>query len=224
MDDGSRAAGGLAGRTFDAVLFDLDGTLVDSTPAVARAWTTWAQEHDITAEQLAGFHGVPAAAIVAQLMPDRDHTAAIARIVELETTDLDGVVPLPGTDQALAALPVGRVAIATSCTRVLADARIGASEITRPAVVVTVDDVERGKPAPDPYLAAARALGFAPERCLVVEDAPAGLTAARAAGCATLALTTTTPRAELDADLVVDSLVEIDWLVDGGAIGVRRRS
>ncbi|MVA75179.1 HAD-IA family hydrolase [Auraticoccus sp. F435] len=198
----------------------MDGTLVDSTPAVVRAWTTWAEEHGITAEQLAGNHGMPAASIIARLLPDAERERALARIVELETTDVGGVVPLPGTVETLTVLPRERVAIATSCTRPLAEVRIGASEIPRPEVVVTVDDVERGKPAPDPFLAAARDLGFPPERCLVVEDAPAGLSAARAAGCATLAVTTTTPRAELEADLVVGTLADVRWHVRDGGIEV----
>lgn len=204
---------GLSGRVFDAVIFDMDGTLVDSTPAVVRAWTTWALEHGVTAEQLSGNHGVPAASIIARLVPDEGRASALARITELEIADLDGVVPLPGTVDALTTLPADRVAIATSCTRPLAEARILASAVPRPAVVVTVDDVERGKPAPDPFLAAARELGVDPGRCLVVEDAPAGLEAARAAGCATLAVTTTTPREQLVADLVVQDLSAVTWQV-----------
>ncbi|WP_232822096.1 HAD-IA family hydrolase [Desertihabitans aurantiacus] len=211
---------GLRGRRFEAVIFDMDGTLIDSTPAVLRAWTAWATEHDITAEQLAGNHGMPAASIVARLLPEDAHVRALERINTLELTDVDDVVPLPGTLHALAALPASRVAIATSCTRPLADVRIEASAIPRPDVVVTVDDVERGKPHPDPFLTAARRLGVDPSRCLVVEDAPAGLTAARAAGCATLAVCTTTPRGELRADLVVESLADVDWHVDADGISV----
>lgn len=213
----------LADRTFDAVLFDMDGTLVDSTPAVVRSWTTWAIEHDLTEEQMAGFHGVPAASIVDQLVPEAGRQAALARIVELELADVDGVVPLPGSVDALAALPPERVAIATSCTRPLALARLRASGIELPGVVVTVDDVRRGKPDPDPFLVAAERLGFDPARCLVVEDAPAGIAAARAAGCSSLAVTTTTPAADLPADAVVDTLADVRFEPAEGGVRVTAR-
>ncbi len=192
--------------TYEAVLFDLDGTLVDSTAVVVRSWLRWAEEEQVDPQLLAGFHGVPSAGIVAALVPEDRRRGALSRIDALELADTDGVVALPGAARALAALPAGRAAIATSCTRGLAAARIAAAGLDAPGVVVTVDDVAAGKPAPDPYLLAARRLGVDPARCLVVEDAPSGLRSARAAGCATLAVTTTTPAHNLDADLVVATL------------------
>ncbi|GAB3622797.1 sugar phosphatase [Mariniluteicoccus endophyticus] len=212
--------GSLADRTFDAVIFDMDGTLLDSTPAVVRSWTTWAQEHGITAEQMAGYHGVPAASIVADLIPEEGRAASLARVNELELADTDGVVPLPGAAQAVSGPPGDRVAIATSCTRPLAYARLEASGFAHPEVVVTVDDVERGKPAPDPFLLAAERLGFDPTRCLVVEDAPAGLAGARAAGCATLAVTTTNPRDRLEADAVIGTLADVRLVGDEDGVRV----
>lgn len=209
----------MAGRHFAAVIFDMDGTLIDSTPAVARSWLRWAGEYGIPPEKLLGNHGVPAESIVASLLPGGDTGAALNRIGELELSDLDGVVPLPGAVEALDVLG-GRAAIATSCTAPLADARLRAAGITRPAVLVTVDDVERGKPAPDPFLAAARALGVDPADCLVVEDAPQGLRGARAAGCATLAVVTTTDRSELEADLVVENLSRVQWQIADEGIAV----
>lgn len=206
-----------AARTFAAVIFDMDGTLIDSTPAVARSWLRWATEYDIPPEKLLGHHGVPAESIVSRLLPGTDTAAALARIGELELSDLDGVVPLPGAVSSLSVLGP-RAAIATSCTAPLADARLRAAGITRPEVLVTVDDVQHGKPAPDPFLAAARGLGVDPEQCLVVEDAPQGLIAARAAGCATLAVVTTTAREELQADLVVDNLAAVTWQPDEDGI------
>lgn len=208
---------------FAAIIFDLDGTLVDSTPAVIRAWSRWATERGITAEELAGYHGVPAKSIVADLVPEAEREAAGRRIDELELADLDGVVPLPGAVDALSGLPTDRLAIATSCTRPLAAARLAASGVPTPVVVVTVDDVERGKPAPDPFLLAAKRLGVDPARCLVVEDAPAGLQAARAAGCATLAVTTTTPAQDLRADAVVANLGDVQFIGDGGGVRVSAR-
>jgi len=207
---------GLAGRSFAGVIFDMDGTLVDSTPAVVRSWLAWADEHGIDPVRLQGFHGVPAAAIVAELVPDDRAPAALARITALEIADTAGLVVLPGAAEALADLAGAPTAIATSCTRDLAEARIAASGLTAPDVVVTVDDVRRGKPAPDPFLLAAERLGVDPTDCLVVEDAPQGLRAARAAGTATLAVTTTTPAGELDADAVVADLAAVRFgIVDG---------
>lgn len=211
----------LAALEFEAVIFDLDGTLIDSTPAVLRSWTIWGQEMGLTAEDLAGFHGVPAAGIVNLVLAPERRAAALERINFLELNDLEGVVPLPGAVQALQGIPADRVAIATSCTRLLADARIGAAELVAPKVLITVDDVQRGKPAPDPFLAAAERLGFDPARCLVVEDAPKGLEAARAAGCHTLAVTTTTPAAELEADAVVANLGSVQWLPTNSGVAVR---
>jgi len=205
---------------FAAVLFDMDGTLVDSTPSVERCWARWAEEMDIDLRRLLGWHGVPAAAIARALLPPERVEAGVARITELELEDTDGIRPLPGAAEALAVLPVGRAAIATSCTRPLARARLAAAGLDAPEVVVTADDVSRGKPDPEPFLLAAQRLGVDASRCLVVEDAPAGLAAARAAGCATLGVTTTTPAGELSADVVVRDLAQVRVVVDEDGVHV----
>ncbi|MGB3763779.1 MAG: HAD-IA family hydrolase [Ornithinimicrobium sp.] len=205
----------LTERTFAAVLFDNDGTLTDSTAAVLRSWTTWAHEHDLPPEALLGFHGFPAASIIARVLPDADQDVALARIAELEEADTDGVVALPGAEQALMDVRA-RGAIVTSATRQLATVRLDAAGLQIPEIMVTVDDITHGKPDPEPYLLAAQRLGVAPADCLVVEDAPSGLTSAKAAGCATLALLTTTHAEELDADLVVADLSCVTFAnVDG---------
>jgi len=208
-------------REFEAVIFDMDGTLIDSTPAVVRSWSTWAGEHGLAPEDLSGNHGVPAASVVRAVLPEPLHQAAIERLNQLEIDDVDDIVVLPGAAEALAALTEAKNAIATSCTRPLANARIRAAKLTAPSVVVTVDDVARGKPHPDPFLEAARRLGVDPTRCLVVEDAPKGLEAATAAGCATLAIVTTTPRHELEADGVVADLAAVTFAVTPAGITVR---
>jgi sugar-phosphatase len=212
---------GLADRLFQAVLFDMDGTLIDSTPAVIRAWARWAAEHEIPPVRLAGWHGVPSAAVVRGVLPPERQEAAIARIHEIEVADVHGIVVLPGAAEALEALGDGKTAIATSCTVPLAKARVAASGLVPPSVFVTADDVARGKPAPDPYLEAARRVGADPTRCLVVEDAPAGLESARAAGCATLAVTTTTRPEDLIADAVVKDLSEVRFEVSPTGIQVK---
>jgi sugar-phosphatase len=199
----------MAGRTFDAVLFDMDGTLIDSTPAVERSWATWGTEYGLTRSALQAGHGRPASQLVEALLAADQVDAGMRRIAELELADVHDITVLPGAVELLTSVPADRVAIVTSATRPLAVARINAAGLVAPAVVVTFDDVSRGKPDPEPFLTGAARLGIDPARCLVVEDAPAGIAAARAAGCATLAVTTTSDRADLAADLVVDSLTEV---------------
>ncbi len=227
MDSNDNSAaenpGLLWGRRFAAVLFDSDGTLVDSTPAVERSWRTWADRIGFEGPDLNVFHGRPAAATVGALVPESDRAAALELITRLELGDVEGVVSLPGAVESLAALRGQPVAIVTSCTLPLALARLGAAGIDIPAVLVTVDDVERGKPAADPYLLAAKRLGVDPADCLVVEDAASGITAARVAGCTVLALRTTATDDQLDADALADNLSTIEWVCDQQGIGVRTR-
>ncbi|WP_372595204.1 HAD-IA family hydrolase [Actinotalea sp.] len=212
---------------YAAVLFDLDGTLLSSTAAVERSWDRLAVEYAIPAERFFAYHGMTARAILERLLPDRsadERETAHERIVELESSDTEGVEALPGAAEALAALvPTGRCAIVTSGSRVLARARLAAAGVDVPAVVITADDVEHGKPDPEPYLTAARALGVAAADCLVVEDAAAGLASGRASGATTLGLRTTLGAGIVEADLVVDDLsaVRLEPAV-GGVLLLRR--
>jgi sugar-phosphatase len=223
--------GTLESRPFAAVLFDMDGTLIDSIPAVVRSWLRWAQEEDVDPRRLAGFHGVPARGIAERLLPPERVDAAVARIEAIEVADVEGITVLPGALEALAALRGSgiqgaseadhRCAIATSCTAPLAAARISATGLPVPEVVVTASDVTRGKPHPEPFLLAAARLGVEPTECLVVEDAPGGLEAARAAGCSTLAVATTTAPADLIADAVVENLAAVAFEVVDGQVWLR---
>ncbi|GGT19186.1 HAD family hydrolase [Streptomyces chromofuscus] len=210
-----------------ALLFDNDGTLVSSLASVRRCWTRWAGEYGITAERFARveLHGRTAAEAAADLLPPEVVPEAVARIETLEVEDVanGGVHLLPGTRDLLTALPADRWAVVTSATRRLAEARLDAVGIL-PKTLVAADDVTRGKPDPEPYLLAARALGVDPAECVVFEDAPAGLRAGRAAGMTTVALTTTHPAHELTADLVVEDLSAVSVLVtaDGVELSARR--
>jgi sugar-phosphatase len=193
-------------REFDAVLFDLDGTLVDSTASVVRSWRRFAEHFDVSMEALHANHGQPARTLVGHLLPSDRHAEALAHVTDLEVTDAVGLSPIRGADAFFASVPADRRAIVTSGSVPIATARLAAAGYDRPDVFVTVDDVVQGKPHPEPFLLAAARLGVDPDRCLVVEDAPAGIAAARAAGCAVIALTGTTAEEELSADLVVDGL------------------
>lgn len=193
-------------REFDAVLFDLDGTLVDSTASVVRSWRRFAEHFDVSMEALHANHGQPARTLVGHLLPADRHAEALAHVTDLEVADAVGLRPIRGAADFFASVPPERRAIVTSGSVPIATARLAAAGYDRPAVFVTVDDVVNGKPDPEPFLLAAERLGVDPARCLVVEDAPAGIAAARAAGCAVIALTGTTAEEELTADLVVDGL------------------
>ena len=181
-----------------AVLFDLDGVLVDSTPAVARVWTIWANKHGFAPEEVVRqAHGRPSIATIRELLPNADHAAENREVERGEIEDVDGVVPLPGALEILQALPQTRWTIATSCTRRLAEVRIRTAGLPLPQKMITSDDIMRGKPDPEPYIKAAQLLGLAPTDCIVVEDAPAGIRAGKASGARVLALRTTAPDSEL---------------------------
>ncbi|MFB7934522.1 HAD family hydrolase [Streptomyces sp. NPDC056039] len=209
-----------------ALLFDNDGTLVSSLDSVDRCWTRWAVEYGITAEDFARveLHGRPAVEIAADLLPAEIVPQALARIEDLEVEDVPhgGVHLLPGTRAFLDSLPAERWAVVTSATRRLAEARLDAVGIL-PKTLVAADDITRGKPDPEPYLLAARTLGVDPARCVVFEDAPAGLTAGRAAGMTTVALTTTHQAHELEADLIVENLSALSALVTEQGVEISLR-
>ncbi|MCM2577097.1 HAD-IA family hydrolase [Streptomyces meridianus] len=207
--------------TADALLFDMDGTLVSSLESVNRCWTVWAHEYGVTAEAFARYalHGRTAADIVADLVPGERTAGALRRIEDLEVADAGGVRVLPGTRELLSSLPDGRWAVVTSATRRLAEARLGAAEL-RPSLLIAADDITRGKPDPEPYLLAAKALGADPERCVVFEDAPMGLLSGRSAGMRTVALATTHARDDLVADVVVDDLSAVSARACGGRVEI----
>src|SRR5664280_1635666 len=189
----------------DAILFDLDGTLVDSVGSVERSWRQLADKIGRPwPEVRPHIHGVPVAQVMAMLEPDMSPE----RVAE------------PSAARVLAALPPDRVAIVTSGGTRLASARIAAAGLPTPGVVVTADDVTVGKPDPAPYLMGAKLLGFPPQRCLVVEDAPAGVASAKAAGSPVIGVLTTHPT--LDAP-TVRTLGEITFtpVADGIQVSIQ---
>ena len=206
-----------------AVLFDLDGVLVDSDAIYERHWRRWAAERDVDPDAvLAVHHGRRAVEVIELLTTGLDVTAEAARYnAGLEADrDFEGLALMAGSLELLAALPADRWAIATSGPRAVAEPRMAHLGLPLPAVLVTADDVARGKPAPDPYLAAAAGLGLDPARCLVVEDAPAGIDSARAAGCHVIGVAST-HRADALArsDVVVARLS--DLRIDPAGEGLR---
>ncbi len=215
----------ITGETFDAVLFDNDGTLTDSTAAVERAWRAWAAHHAVPVERLTSYHGVPSRSIVEAVVESYvDVDLATADIDRRELEDVAGVVALPGAADAMAAVGE-RAAIVTSAGRELAVLRLDAAGLLRPEAFVTADDITRGKPDPQPYLVGAEKLGVDASRCLVVEDAPAGLRSGRAAGAATLAVTTTSAVEDLEpfADLVVQDLSAVAFTATADGVRLRLR-
>lgn len=197
------------GRTFRAVLFDMDGTLVDSTAAVEAAWTRWAARVGIPAAELLSYvHGRLPADTIARFAAARDPAEERAWVHAAEMAEPASITAIPGAAALLAALTTPW-AIVTSADDALARRRLGLAGLAVPAVLVTADRVAHGKPAPDGYLLAARMLGVAPADCVVFEDTPIGIEAARRAGMAVVALATSFPRAQLAADAVIGDFTEL---------------
>jgi sugar-phosphatase len=203
-----------------ALLFDLDGVLIDSTPAVERVWRRWAVEHGFDPEAVVHkAHGRPSRATVRDFLPgsEIDIERENLEVERREIEDLEGVVLLPGARRLLEALPAGRWTIATSCTRPLAEVRLLTAGLPIPKDMVTSSDVKNGKPDPEPYLKAAAKLGFAAADCIVVEDVPAGVRAGKAAGARVIAFLSTMTRRTLQdagADWVLQDCAAITAACD----------
>ncbi len=193
-----------------AVLFDLDGVLVDSAAYVEQEWRRWAGARGLPPEPfLRVCHGRRALETIRIAAPHLDAEAEVRTFLPGEEAGAESIGPLPGAASLLAALPAGSWAVVTSGFRPIATGRLRRAGLPVPAVLVCAEDVARGKPSPDAYLLAARRLGVAPADCLVFEDAPAGIEAARAAGMAVVGLTTTHPVERLMADACAGSLASV---------------
>jgi mannitol-1-/sugar-/sorbitol-6-phosphatase len=194
-----------------AILFDLDGVLMDSRVAVERAWERWAAGHGIDPlAVLAQAHGRRTIDTIRAISPLLDVEREARLLEAAEATDFDGVSTLPGAAELLGTLPPGSWAVVTSGTRALATGRLAHGGLPIPEQLITADDVERGKPDPQPYLAGAAALAVDPADCLVIEDAPAGIEAGKAARMTVLAVATTFEASALAAaDYVIGSLADV---------------
>ena len=172
------------GRDYAAFLFDMDGTMIDSTRVAERIWGDWAERNGADAAALlAAVHGVRAVDTIRRFAREgTDIEAEAVRLTEAEIAAVDGILPVPGIEAFVAALPAERWAVVTSAPRALAEARFRAAGLPVPETMVAAEDVRHGKPDPEGYLKAAALLGVAIGECLVFEDAPAGIAAAQAAG------------------------------------------
>ncbi|MCB0061631.1 MAG: HAD family hydrolase [Caldilineaceae bacterium] len=202
----------------DAILFDLDGVLVDSSPVIQRQWQRWATLHHIDMAAIqAIWHGRRAFEIIGEVAPHLDVDEESRWMRDAEAADVEGVIEQPGAIALLKLLPVESWAIATSGPRAVATARLHAVGIPVPQHFVTGDDVRNGKPHPEPYLLAAQTLGIAPERCVVIEDAVAGVEAGLAAGAQVIAVPTSHPAHELTrATVIVPRLADMRVAVSTG--------
>lgn len=194
-----------------ALLFDLDGVLADSTASVEAHWRWWAVAHRLDPDALLHVvHGRRAIDTIREVAPALDAEHELAALVDAEAGDTTGVVAAPGAAALLPRLPAGEWAVVTSGVRRVALARLRASALPDPPLLVAADEIARGKPDPEGYLAAAARLGRTPAECVVFEDAPAGVAAARAAGMRCVGLTSTHAAAALaGADLLAPSLAGV---------------
>jgi sugar-phosphatase len=182
------------------VLFDMDGILISSIGSVERSWTQWARLRGIDPEYACRIaHGRRAIDTLAQLRPDLDSEEELKIIEDREIEDNEGLTVLPGVLHLLASLPKDRWTVVTSATERLARARLAVAGLPVPERLVTANQVTRGKPHPEPFLAGAALLGFAPEECVVFEDSSSGAKAGRAAGCTVIATTFSHPIESLEA-------------------------
>jgi sugar-phosphatase len=199
-----------------AILFDLDGVLVDSTPSVARQWRLWAQQNGIAPERVLEIaHGRRTVEVVRLLAPHLLAKEEVRRLEQREASDTEGVKVMPGAAELVRSIPDGRWCVVTSGTRYLAMSRLRLGNLPIPRVLVSADEVVKGKPDPEPFLRGAELLGMPPAECLVIEDAPAGIRAAHAGGMKVIALPSTYPVSQLEeADAVIRGLrqIRVEWL------------
>jgi mannitol-1-/sugar-/sorbitol-6-phosphatase len=206
-----------------AILFDLDGVLVDSTRSVDREWRAWGRRKGVDGDAIMAIaHGVRSLEVIQRVAPHLDAQAEVRELESREADHQEGVTVMLGAVNLVHSIPEGRWGVVTSGTRLLASARLRFCGLPVPTVLVTADDVKHGKPHPEPYLKGAERLGFVPSECLVIEDAPAGIQAARAGGMKVIGITSTYAAEALRlADAVIGRLAQIRVTSNGaGKLGV----
>jgi mannitol-1-/sugar-/sorbitol-6-phosphatase len=203
-----------------AILFDMDGVLMDSTPSVERVWRTWAAHHGFDPEHIASLaHGRRSIETIRSVAPELDAEKENVAVEQMEIDDKEGVTALPGAVELLTQLPPHRFAVVTSATRPLALARLGYAGIPVPRHMITANDVVHGKPSPEPFLKGAALLGFAPAQCLVFEDSSAGIAAARSAEMQAIGLQTTYSADQLQAAYaIIGTLADVKATLRDGKI------
>jgi sugar-phosphatase len=214
-------------KSYAAFLFDMDGTLLSSIAAAERVWSIWARNHGIDVETfLPTMHGVRAEdTIRRQNLAGIDVAKEVAWVMQAEIEDVDGVMAIDGIVEFLNTLPQDRWSIVTSATKELAAARLAAAGIAVPKHIVTAEDVQRGKPAPDCFLLAAERLGMKASDCLIFEDAPAGIAAAEAAGADVMVITATHSHPMVTAHATTADYTGITSAIgDNGRLTVQRRA
>lgn len=209
-----------------ALLFDMDGVLLDSRPVVERTWRRWADRHGLSVEPFLRIaHGRRTSDTLRATVPELATAQEVAWLDAAEFDDFEGIMPILGAAALVASLPPSRWTVVTSAGRELATRRLAVVGLTLPSHAVTSEDVERGKPAPDGYLLAAARLGVRATDCLVVEDAPPGVRAGRAAGARVLAVTTTHAREALtEAQHIVPDLRSVQFTASGSTLSVHLSS
>jgi sugar-phosphatase len=202
------------------LLFDMDGVLISSIGSVVRCWRVWARQYGIPdADTYEVPHGVRAIDVVRSLRPDIDPLEGVRVIEDLELEDMADLTVLPGAKELLESLPPERWALVTSATKRLMLGRLKAAGLPAPERIVSADDVVRGKPDPEPYRKGAELLGCRPEECVVVEDAPSGVGAGKAAGSRVLGVVGTHTLEQLEyADWVVSSLERVTAKAKGDGL------
>jgi mannitol-1-/sugar-/sorbitol-6-phosphatase len=205
-----------------AILFDLDGVLVNSAERVEKTWRDWATRHRLDPEHvIAMAHGRRTIETVRLVAPELSTDAELAVLETSEATNPEGVYEIDGARELLQLLPASRWAVVTSGIRAVAEFRLRYTGLPVPAVMICADEITRGKPDPEGYLAAAARLGYSTADCIVIEDAPAGIESAQAAGMRTIAITTTYPREGLQAaDAVVSRLADLSVRLAGDEIEI----
>ena len=213
-----------ASRSFrcKAILFDLDGVLVDSAECVERTWRRWATDHHLNPESVIALaHGRRAIETVRLVAPQLVAEAELASLAASEATTTEGVYEIMGARELLELLPAGRWAVVTSGIRAVAEFRLRYTRLPVPAVMICADEIARGKPDPEGYLNAAAGLGQSSADCLVIEDTPAGIESAHAAGMRVIAIASTYPREQLGAaNAVVASVADLSVVRDGDEIRI----